>query len=147
MPSIISASDAELPKSAVHGISSAPTLNCCPVACYPRGIMVYQLRTYWAAPGRFADIDERFRTLTMRIFARHGMQVVGFWTPTPRTEESGDLVYLLAFPDQAACDAAWDAFRADPEWQAGRDRTEANGPIVAKITSVMMQATDYSPLR
>lgn len=108
--------------------------------------MIYQLRTYWAAPGRFDDIDGRFRTLTMRLFARHGMLVVGFWTPEPRTEESGDLVYLLAFADQAACDAAWAAFRADPEWQAGRAATEASGPIVAKITSFMLQATDYSPL-
>ena len=109
--------------------------------------MIYQLRTYWAAPGRFADIDGRFRNLTMRLFARHGMQVVGFWTPEPRTEETGDLVYVLAFADQAACDAAWAAFRADPEWQAGRDATEANGPIVAKVVSVMMKATDSASAR
>ena len=54
---------------------------------------------------------------------------------------------MLAFPDQAALTQAWEAFRADPDWQAGRAASEANGKLVAKLTSCVMQATDYSPLQ
>ena len=108
--------------------------------------MIYELRTYWVAPGKLDRLHTRFRELTLGLFARHAMNVVAFWTPAPTTEASGDLVYLLAFPDQAALEAAWAAFRADPEWQAGKAASEADGPLVAKLTSTVLQPTDYSPL-
>lgn len=109
--------------------------------------MIYELRTYWAAPGKLDNLHARFRNVTLKLFARHNMQVVGFWTPTPTTAESGDLVYLMAYPDQAALTASWEAFRADPDWQAGKAASEVNGTLVAKVASLVMQATDYSPLQ
>ena len=109
--------------------------------------MIYELRTYWAAPDKIEALHARFRNVTLRLFARHQMHVIGFWTPAPITPESGDLVYMLAFPDQAALTQAWEAFRADPDWQAGRAASEVDGKLVAKLTSCVMQATDYSPLR
>lgn len=109
--------------------------------------MIYELRTYWCPPGKLDALNARFRNLTMRLFARHNIKVVGFWTPEPATPESGDLVYLLAFDDRASLEKAWAAFRADPEWQAGRAASEVNGSLVAKVVSTVMHATDYSPLR
>lgn len=108
--------------------------------------MIYELRTYWAAPGKLENLHARFRNVTLPLFARHSMLVVGFWTPAPSTEASGDLVYLLAFPDHGALGAAWDAFRADPDWQAGKAASEVDGPLVVKLTSTILCATDYSPL-
>jgi hypothetical protein len=108
--------------------------------------MIYELRTYWAAPGKLDRLHARFRHLTLGLFARHAMQVVAFWEPVPTTEASGDIVYLLAFPDQAALEASWAAFRADPEWQAGKAASETDGSLVAKLTSTVLQPTDYSPL-
>ena len=109
--------------------------------------MIYELRTYWAAPGKHEALHARFRTLTLGVFARHHMHVIGFWTPEPSSEETGDLVYLLAFPNHAALQQAWDAFRADPEWQAGKAASEAEGPLVTRLHSTLLQPTDYSPLR
>ncbi|MEN9934065.1 MAG: hypothetical protein RLZZ387_644 [Chloroflexota bacterium] len=109
--------------------------------------MIYELRTYWATPGKAEALHSRFRTLTLGVFARRGMQLVGFWTPTADTETNGDLVYLMAFPDEEAGRAAWDAFRADPEWQAGKAASEVDGPLAARVTSVFMQPTDYSPMQ
>jgi hypothetical protein len=108
--------------------------------------MIYELRTYWAAPGKLDRLHARFRNLTLSLFARHAMQVVAFWTPSRADESTGDLVYLLAFPDQAALDAAWAAFRADPEWVAGKAASEHDGTLVAKLTSTVLEPTDYSPL-
>ncbi|MBX7214661.1 MAG: NIPSNAP family protein [Thermoflexales bacterium] len=109
--------------------------------------MIYQLRVYWAAPGKLDALNSRFRNLTLRLFARYDMHVVGFWTPEPRTEESGDLVYMLAFPDAETCDQAWTAFRADEDWKAGKAASEAHGPLLSKLTSHLMTPTDYSPMQ
>ena len=107
--------------------------------------MVYELRTYVAPPGRLDDIVNRFRTRTMDIFARHGFDVVGFWT----VDEGGDneLVYLLRFDSPEASLTAWTSFRADPEWIATREETEANGPIVDHIIAKTMTATEFSALQ
>lgn len=108
--------------------------------------MVYELRTYWAAPGKAEALHTRFRTLTLGLFKRHRMEVVGFWTPLADQEANGDLVYLMAFPSVEAAEAAWAAFRNDPEWQAGKAASEAGGVLAARVTSIYLQPTDYSPL-
>lgn len=109
--------------------------------------MIYELRTYWAAPGKLDALNARFQTLTLGLFARYNMQVVGFWTPSAPTEESGDLVYVMAFADQQALEQAWAAFRADPDWQAGRAASEVDGILAAKVVSTVMLPTAYSPLQ
>ena len=109
--------------------------------------MIYQLRTYWAAPGKAEALHARFRNLTTRIFARHGMEMLGFWSPQPVTEESGDLVYLMRFASVEALEAGWNAFRADPEWIAGRAESEKDGTLVTKITNYVLSPTDYSALK
>jgi hypothetical protein len=42
---------------------------------------------------------------------------------------------------------SWTAFREDPEWRAIAERTQANGPIVSKVETVFLEATDFSPLK
>jgi hypothetical protein len=109
--------------------------------------MIHELRTYWAAPGKAEALHTRFRTLTLALFERHQMQLIGFWTPAGDHEANGSLVYLLAFPSQQDAEAAWSAFRADAEWQAGKAASEADGVLASRVTSVFLQPTDYSPLR
>jgi hypothetical protein len=109
--------------------------------------MIYELRTYWAVPGRLDDLHARFREHSCRILARHGMPVFGFWEPVPRTAESGDLVYILIHPDEAALQANWASFRADPEWLEVRWASEANGQIVAHTASTVLRPVDYSPVQ
>ena len=108
----------------------------------------FELRTYTTAAGKLEALHTRFRDHTRRIFGRHGMTMIGFWVP--RDAEKGadnTLVYMLAYPDCAARDKAWDAFRSDPEWMAVREASEANGKVVERVDSLMLSATDYSPVR
>jgi hypothetical protein len=107
--------------------------------------MIYELRTYWAATGMNEKLHARFRNLTMGIFKRLNMEVVGFWTPLTPTPESGDLVYILRFADEAAMKTAWDAFRSDPAWIEGRAASEVGGKLAQKVSSVILASTDYSP--
>ena len=104
---------------------------------------VYEMRTYYAAPGKLDDLSARFRNNTTRIFVKHGMTNVGYWIPTENPDNK--LIYVLSYPSREARDASWKAFSADPEWQSVSKASEANGKLVNKVESVFMQQTDYSP--
>lgn len=107
---------------------------------------VYELRTYTSPDGKLPALLTRFRDHTCKLFEKHGMVNVGYWTPTDEKDGAGQkLVYLLAYPSRDAAKAAWSAFMADPEWKKVRDASEANGKIVSKVESVFLAATDYSP--
>jgi len=105
---------------------------------------VYELRIYHAMPGKLEDLHNRFRNHTLKIFAKHGMEVVGFWGPTDKDKGSDkDLIYVLAYPSRDAAAASWKAFRNDPEWQAVQKASEANGKLVEKVDSVYMGEVNY----
>jgi hypothetical protein len=108
---------------------------------------VFELRTYITHPGRLDALNRRFREHTNRIFAKHGMTIVGFWTPIEDPDKDNTLVYMLAFPSREAADAAWNAFRADADWKAAKAASEQDGPIVKKVISEFLQPTDYSPIK
>ena len=112
------------------------------------GPHTFELRTYTAAPGKLDALHARFRDHTNALFAKHGMKVVGFWTPSDKDKGAENtLVYLLEFPDRAAREKSWDEFRKDPQWIAARDASEANGKLVEKVDSLFLTATDYSPMK
>ena len=63
-----------------------------------------------------------------------------------RTERAAaELIYVLSHKSRDAAKTSWDAFRADPDWLAVKAESEKDGPIVAKLESVYMTRTDYSP--
>jgi hypothetical protein len=104
---------------------------------------VYELRTYYAPPGRLDDLNARFRGHTLKLFKKHGLTSIGYWMPVDNTDNA--LIYLLAFPSQEAREKAWKAFFADPKWKEVRTKSEANGRLVTKVDAVQLGATDYSP--
>lgn len=106
----------------------------------------YELRIYYPAAGKLDAVNARFRDHTIRLFKKHGMTNLAYWNEAPTTETpNGRLVYVLAYPNRAARDASWQAFRADPEWQAASKASEVNGKLVEKVESIFMNRTDYSP--
>jgi len=109
----------------------------------PRENRCYELRTYYAAPGKLEALNARFREHTMRIFEKHGIVNIGYWMPTDNPDNK--LVYLLAFPSRDAAKQSWKEFGADPDWQKAAKESEANGRLVSKVESVFLSATDYSP--
>ena len=140
------------PRSLVLLLSSlgviASSLRAEPPASLAPDSRCFELRTYTSPPGKLEALHARFREHTNALFRKHGMTIVGFWVPSdPDKGAANTLVYLLAFPDKAARDKAWDAFRADPEWNAVRTASEADGKIVEKVDSLLLTATDYSPIK
>lgn len=108
---------------------------------------VFELRTYTAPDGKLGDLHARFRNHTLRIFEKHGMRNVIYLSPMDAPAADNQLVYLISHQSREAAKASWDAFRNDPEWKKVASESQVNGPIVSKVDSVFLTATDYSPLK
>ena len=110
---------------------------------------VFEMRTYTAAPGKFAALQTRFRDHTLRIFEKHGMQNIGYWIPADPPNSENTIVYILAHKDREAAKKSWAAFGADPEWQKVRTASMApdGASLTTKVESVFLNPTDYSPLK
>jgi len=109
----------------------------------------FEMRTYTTHDGKLDALHERFRDHTNRIFKKHGMQLVGYWTPTDGDEAKNTLVYILGYPSREAREKSWAAFRADEEWQKvfNASHEKAGGKIVKKVESKFLTPTDYSPIK
>jgi uncharacterized protein YbaA (DUF1428 family) len=103
----------------------------------------FEMRTYYAAPGKLDALHARFRDHTCKLFEKHGMQNLGYWVPMDNPDAK--LIYILAYPSREAREKSWKAFMADPDWQKAYKASEVNGRLVAKAESVFLSATDYSP--
>ncbi len=105
---------------------------------------VFEMRTYTTAPGRLPVLNKRFREHTNYLFVKHGMTLVGYWTPV---DKENTLVYILAYPNMEARKKSWKAFMADPVWQKAWKDSKKDGPVVVKVQSQFLNPTDYSPIR
>jgi hypothetical protein len=72
------------------------------ISSAPGSAAVYELRVYHAAPGKLADLLARFRDHTVKLFDRHGMKSVAYWTPVEEPEKSNTLFYILRHPSREA---------------------------------------------
>ena len=108
---------------------------------------IYELRTYHTNPGKMPKLHARFSEHTNQLFKKHGIQVIGYWTPAEGADAENTLIYIVAHESREAAKKAWAEFGADPEWKKVFAESEADGKIVNKVESVYMNPTDYSPLR
>ena len=106
--------------------------------------LVYELRTYTAAPGKMSALHARFRNYTMRLFEKHGMKNIAYWTPA---DQPDTLVYIIAHKSRDAAKKSWQAFLADPEWKKVYAESQKDGTLVSKVVSQFLTPTDYSPLK
>jgi hypothetical protein len=104
----------------------------------------FEMRTYYANEGKIDALHARFRNHTNKLFVKHGMELVGYWTPV---DKPNVLVYILAYPSKEARQKSWADFGKDPDWNAAKKESEKDGPLVQKVESVFMTPTDYSPIK
>ena len=129
-----------------RGAPPAPTPPCGPnlpadVKNVTKDSRCFELRTYTVQPGSSIDLlHSRFRDHTTALFKKHGMTIIGYWQPVAKPNT---LIYLLAYKDGAARDAAWAAFGADPEWVKTRTAMQ----VSVQVDNIFMSATDYSPMK
>jgi hypothetical protein len=108
---------------------------------------LFEIRTYTTEPGKLDALNARFRDHTTKLFEKHGMTNVGYWTPADGPRSQDTLIYVLAHDNVEAAKKSWEGFRSDPEWIKARTASEAAGPIVRKVESVYLNPTDYSAIQ
>lgn len=106
---------------------------------------VFEFRVYHTAEGRLPALLARFRDHTVRLFTKHGMTSVAYWTPTDEPLKGKTLYYVLKFPSREEATKRWKAFQDDPEWVKAKTESEASGRIVESIESTFLELTDFSP--
>jgi len=117
-------------------------------AAEPVSGRVFEIRTYHCFPGRLDALHKRFREHTMKMFEKHGMTNVAYWTFQDSPAKESTLIYVISHASREQAKANWAAFGADPEWKKIAADSEADGgKIVEKVESVFADATDYSPLK
>jgi hypothetical protein len=107
----------------------------------------FELRTYTAAEGKLDALLSRFRDHTNTLFARHGIQIIGFWVPADEPRKHNTLIYILAYPDRESREKSWKEFSNDPDWKQVVKESQKNGKLVDHVDSVYMTPTDFSPIK
>ncbi|MBI10507.1 MAG: NIPSNAP family protein [Rhodospirillaceae bacterium] len=108
--------------------------------------MIHELRIYHCVPGRLPALLNRFDTITLKLWEKHGIRQAGFWTMLVG-DSNQDLYYMLEWESLAEREEKWNKFAADPEWLEKRAETEKDGQIVAKVVNYMLQPTSFSAVK
>ena len=108
--------------------------------------MIHELRIYHCVSGRLPALLNRFETVTLALWEKHGIRQAGFWT-VAIGESNQDLYYLLEWASLAEREEKWNAFMSDPDWLAKRAESEKDGPIVASLSNTILQPTSFSSVK
>ena len=93
--------------------------------------MIYELRLYAVAPGRMADVHDRFNHHFPALFAKHGVDCVARWVALAGPD-APRFVYLMAYRDYAHRESVWASFYQDAEWWRIRAETNAGHEMVER---------------
>jgi hypothetical protein len=107
----------------------------------------FELRTYTCLPGKLPDLLTRFKDHTCKLFEKHGMANIAYWTTVEKDTTQPKLVYILAHANEEAAKKSWETFKADPVWIAVRDASEKNGKLLEKIESVFLKPLPFSTIK
>jgi len=90
-------------------------------------------------------LHERFREHTLRLFAKHGIKSVGYWTAVDDKHQDR-LYYIVAYPDkESRAKMLVNGIAKDPEFLKVVAESEKDGKLTIQIESVLLTPTDYSP--
>ena len=116
----------------------------------PDGNSLVELRTYTTRPTKLENINTRFRDHTIALFEKHGIENIAYFNLI--SDQSGadnTLIYLVAHKDTKSRGLNFKSFSQDPAWKRAAKESQIDGRILVNkgIDSVLMKATDYSPLK
>jgi len=107
----------------------------------------YELRIYSAAPGKLDALHARFRDHTVRLFEKHGIRNVAYWTAVD-DKHQGRLYCVVAYTDRKTRERIiTSGISKDQEYLKTIADSEKDGKLTTGIESVLMMPTDYSPMK
>lgn len=98
--------------------------------------MIYEIRHYDAAEGKFEAMRRRFETEVVPRFPKHGIELLGVFTSQ---DQAGRMSYMTRYPSEEARQKAWASFGADAEWKAAKAASESEGPLLARQTITVLE--------
>jgi hypothetical protein len=107
----------------------------------------FELRTYTCLPGRLPNLLTRFKNHTLKLFEKHGMENIAYFTTEEKDGVQPKLIYVLGHKSEAAAATSWEAFRADPDWIKAKSDSEKDAMILEKVESMMMRPTAFSKIK
>jgi len=108
--------------------------------------MILESRVYRCIPGRLPALLKRFENTTLKLWEKHAIRPVGFFT-TLIGESNQELTYFLAWDSLAEREKKWTAFQFDPDWISARAKSEEDGQIIQNIVSQLLVPTAFSPMK
>lgn len=108
---------------------------------------IIEIRTYTAHDGKLGDLVKRMREGESQLFEKHGMKGVLYSVAAEAPRSENTFVYILAHENREAARKSWDAFRNDAAWKTLREKSEANGPLVAKADVIFVNPETFSPVK
>jgi hypothetical protein len=108
--------------------------------------MIHELRIFHCVAGRLPALLRRFEDHTLRLFEKHGIKQVGFWT-VAIGDSNNDLFLILQWESLAERENKFGAFVRDAEWLEVKRKSEEDGPVEASITNTILVPTTFSMLR
>jgi hypothetical protein len=107
----------------------------------------FEMRIYYTNPGKMTALHARFKDHTTKLFEKHGITNIGYWSAASGDNAENTLVYLLAYPSKEAREKSWKEFVADPDWVKAKAESEKDGVLVAKVDSKFLTPTEYSAIK
>jgi len=106
---------------------------------------VFELDIYHAVPGKVPALESRFSDAS-KLFAKHNLNVVGYWVPNDDPAWNNTFIYLVSHSSRDAAEKNWNAFHADPAFQKYR-KSENAEKLIEQVDEIYMRPTDYSPMK
>jgi hypothetical protein len=108
---------------------------------------VLEVRRYTANAGKLDELVKRMRDGETALFEKHGMKGVFYSVAAEAPDSQNTFLYVLSHASREAAKKSWDDFRNDAAWKSMRETSEANGPLVAKVETIFVNPTDFSPVK
>ena len=108
--------------------------------------MICEMRVYRCLPGRLPALLQRFENTTLKLWEKHGIRQIGFFT-TVIGESNQELTYFLAWESMAEREQKWNSFQSDPDWITARSDSEKDGQILENVESSFLAPTAFSSVK
>lgn len=105
--------------------------------------MLYEYRVYDVLPGRMEALHRRWEQVTLRLFDKHGIRLIGIWESVVGV--SSELHYILEWDDWGHRERLWSAFLQDEEWVKAKAESERDGLITARMRNQLWRRARYWP--
>lgn len=109
--------------------------------------MFYELREYRTAPGRLRALVARFNGDTLRLFAKHGFDVVLIGQTEIGPDSNTELLYVLRWNSYDEFQAKWAALGADAEFAEAVRLSEVDGPIVRQLSRRIVNPAAFAAVQ